>query len=66
MKAVVHLVGGGAVELLHAADHLADLIVQIRTERVLVGRLRDEDGQSHAAIVPSNRIQLVLADCELP
>ena len=62
MRTVVHLVGGAVIELEAPADDLGEIIHQIRTERVLVGLIRDEDGLVRTALVPSGRIQLVLTE----
>lgn len=58
----IHLVGGGRISLQLPAADLEDVAHLLATQRHLVGRSPAEDPSSDGclALVPANRIQLVI------
>ena len=62
MTAVIHMVGGGVVELTLDAVDLADVADRLRVERSLIGRLSDPQAGSlmgSEVLVPANRVQMI-------
>ena len=61
MTMLVHLVGGGAIEMVVDSGSLADIGEQLRLQRGIHGRAMSDDRWTEV-FVPAHRVQLIMAE----